>query len=136
MNEDIINLKKELNEIDLKINDKLNQKMVGIVIEHNKFGKGTIIKQKDNTIITKFDIEEKKLQIPFVFINNIVICDNKEIIQNMKEIDNLLKEKAKIEQLIILEEQKITFIQSKINKGNIENPNLFVVLLGTLTMIM
>ena len=104
--------------------------MVGIVIEHNKFGKGTIIKQKDNTIITKFDIEEKKLQIPFVFINNIVICDNKEIIQNMKEIDNLLKEKAKIEQLIILEEQKITFIQSKINKGNIENPNLFVVTSG------
>ena len=106
MKEEIISLKKKLNEIDLKINDKLNQKIVGMVIEHKKFGKGTIIKQKDYTIITKFDKEEKKLQIPFVFINNIVICDNKEIVQNMKEIDNLLKDKTKIEQLIILEEQK------------------------------
>ena len=82
MNEKIINLKKQLNEIDLKINDKLNQKIVGMVIEHKKFGKGTIIKQKNNTIIAKFNIEEKKLQIPFIFLNNIVICDNKKIIQN------------------------------------------------------
>ncbi len=131
MNDKIINLKKQLNEINLKINDKLNQKIVGMVIEHKKFGKGIIIKQKDNTIITKFDTEEKKLQIPFVFINNIVVCDNKEIVQNMKEIDDLLKEKTEIEHLIILEEQKIIFIQSKINKGNIENPDLFVVTSGS-----
>ena len=131
MNEKIINLKKQLDEIDLKIKDKLNQKIVGLIVEHKKFGKGTIIKQKDNTIIIKFDTEEKKLQIPFVFLNNIVICDNEKIIQNMKEIDNMLKDKTKIEQLIILEEQKNASIQSKINKSNIENPDLFVVTSGS-----
>ncbi len=131
MDETIIDLKKQLAEIDLKISDKLNQKIVGIVIEHKKFGKGTIIKQKNNIIITKFDTEEKKLQIPFVFVNNIVICDNKQIMKNMEEIDNMLKDKTKIEQSIILEEQKITSMQSKINKSNAENPDLFVVTSGS-----
>lgn len=122
----------ELNSIEEQIIELLNKcNLVGMNVIHKKYGKGKIIEQNNNKIDVKFENDERKtLQIPFVFINNIISCSDDEIVNQMKKIDELLIQKNEIEKEIKQKEyeQKLS---SSVDKNVVENKTMLVVTTGT-----
>ena len=92
---DIEDIKSELNNIKKLISEELNQQITGLDIVHKKFGNGKVIKQNGDKIDVKFvDSREITLQIPFVFINNIVSCEDININNKMFKIYELKRKET------------------------------------------
>ena len=95
---DIEDIKSELNNIKKLISEELNQQITGLDIVHKKFGNGKVIKQNGDKIDVKFvDSREITLQIPFVFINNIVSCEDININNKMFKIYELKRKETDLE---------------------------------------
>lgn len=123
--EELRNQLLELNEELDKLIKSINLK--GIRITHKKYGSGEIIGQHEFIIEVKFDNDEKilKFKIPFIFTNNIVQCNNKQIIENMNEINNLQNNINQTENEIKLKEIELAKQNNKVL-----NYDLFAVTTG------
>lgn len=132
---DIQDIKLELNNVEKSISEELNKHIIGIDIVHKKFGKGKVIKQNEDKIDVKFESsKEITLKIPFVFINNMVSCEDSIINNKMLKIDKLMREKIDLEKEIAEKENKLKEITAKNERKaqtNIENTNFLAVTTGS-----
>lgn len=120
-------LKEELNELLNELNNIKNFNIVGLDINHNKFGKGKVLSQNEFSAKIKFANEEKTLQIPFIFANNIVECNDVNITRLLKHIYELQENIKSLETEIRLKEKEIELYKQK---NKVLNYNLFAVTTG------
>ena len=129
---DIEDIKSELNNIKKLISEELNQQITGLDIVHKKLGNGKVIKQNGDKIDVKFvDSREITLQIPFVFINNIVSCEDININNKMFKIYELKRKEKDLEKEATEKENKLKEITVKKAQTNIGNTNFLAVTTGS-----
>lgn len=127
---EIEELKNELDELNTELIKLSTYKLIGLEINHRKFGIGKIIEQNGFNIKVKFADENKNLQIPFIFINNIVESKDKNVLDKMKEISKLQNSIINVEKEIRIKETELVSKKESSNKSD-DNLNLFAVTTGT-----
>ena len=60
---EIEELKEELEEVNKKLIELSKCNMIGVELNHKKFGKGKIISQNDFNIVIQFEKEQKQLEL-------------------------------------------------------------------------
>lgn len=123
-------LKNELDELNKELINLSTYNLVDLEINHRKFGVGKIIEQNGFNIKVKFTNENKNLQLPFIFINNIVECKDKDVLDKMKEISELQNNIINIEKGIRIKEMELVEKKESSYKSD-SKLNLFVVTTGT-----
>lgn len=127
---EIKNLKNELHELNRELIRLSTYNLIGLEINHTKFGIGKIYAQNGFVLSIKFSDKDRNLQFPFVFLNNIIECNNKDILAKMEEISKLQNKISNIENEIERIEREL--IIKKKSVYNVDsNPNLFAVTTGT-----
>ena len=120
-------LKEELENLNAELDNNKNFNIVGINVKHKKFGNGKVVSQDEYNAKIKFENEEKTLQIPFIFANNIVECDDINLEKKIKHIYELLEKIKLVEKEIRIKEKEIEMNKSK---NKILNVNFFAVTTG------
>lgn len=126
---EIEELKEELEEVNKKLIELSKCNMIGVELNHKKFGKGKIISQNDFNIAIQFEKEQKQLKFPFIFVNGIVECSDNNVLEKMKEINTIQVKMENIQKEIKNKKNELNTL-NLINDNKDEKPNLFAVTTG------
>ena len=115
LNEERINIKKNLLEIS-EIIDNLDEiTVVNEVVEHKKFGVGKIVEQNNKSINVEFDSKEiKKFSVPIAFSKGFLITTNKSIVEKCIELEKLETEKEEYVKKIQRIDIDINFLEKQL----------------------
>lgn len=123
-------LKDEIDMLKKEISELSKHNLINLKINHKKFGIGKIIEQIGFIVTIEFENEKKKLKIPYIFSNNIVECEDKNVLDKMNKMTELENRIIDIEKEIQTKEYELTLIKNSFNYVD-KNPNLFAVTTGT-----
>ena len=127
---EIKNLKNEISELNKELISLSTYNLMDLEINHATFGIGKIIEQNGFILKIRFKDKERNMKYPFIFLNNIVECKNKDVLAKMEEISKLQNKISNIENEIERIEREL--IIKKKSVYNVDsNPNLFAVTTGT-----
>ena len=122
-------LKDEIDMLKKEISKLSKYNLINLKINHKKFGIGKIIEQIDFIVTIEFENEKKKLKFPYIFSNNIVECEDKNVLDKMNKMTELENRIIDIEKEIKTKEYELTLIKNSFDYVD-KNPNLFAVSVG------
>lgn len=120
-------LNDELEELNIELRNIKDINLVGKEITHKKFGNGKVVHQNGYNVTIQFNGEEKNLQAPFIFANNIAECNDKEVKEILSKIYKIQENIKLVESQIMIKEKEIELNKQKNKELNV---NLFAVTTG------
>ena len=105
-------LKEEINMLKKEISELSKYNLINKKIKHKKFGIGKIIEQIDFIVTIEFENEKKKFKFPYIFSNNIIECEDKNVLDKMNKMIELENCIIDIEKEIKTKEYELTLIKN------------------------
>ena len=123
-------LNDELEELNIELRNIKDINLLGKEITHKKFGNGKVVHQNGYNVTIQFNSEEKNLQAPFIFANNIAECNDKEVKEILSKIYKIQENIKLVESQIMIKEKEIELNKQKNKEQEAAPPVLLFCLIN------